>query len=366
MVAISHRLLIDGEQFDANLLAAVQQIEAEDHKHLASMLRLRLSTAVSPQGDSWQYIDDDIFSELVPLELRVSIESRAEETILRAHVISANTIFSNQPGESGLEVVAMDPTVLMNLEQKIRAWPDMSDSDIATAIFQEYGIQPHVDRTQPARDEVRQSCIQRATDIVFLKSLARRNGFDCYVEPNSQNGQLEGHFHPPRLELSPEGVLCVNMHERTNVRSFRTYYDMLRPTACLGYGMVGHEAEEIKIEGSSWQSMGKSPPEKKSNRQMLFNPAGMSDPAELETAIQSEVNRAEWAVSAEGELSASAYNGILRAGRTVLVRGVGKNFSGKYFVEKVLHIINQEGYIQRFLLRRNALGVAGDEDFSDT
>jgi len=49
----------------------------------------------------------------------------------------------------------------------------------------------------------------------------------------------------------------------------------------------------------------------------------------------------------------------------VLVRGAGKQFSGLYYVEKVLHVFTGDGYIQRFSLRRNALGLTKREDFSD-
>jgi len=41
MCGISYALLIKGERASANLLAAIQQIEIEDHANMADMLRLR-------------------------------------------------------------------------------------------------------------------------------------------------------------------------------------------------------------------------------------------------------------------------------------------------------------------------------------
>jgi phage protein D len=47
-----------------------------------------------------------------------------------------------------------------------------------------------------------------------------------------------------------------------------------------------------------------------------------------------------------------------------MVRGVGRQFSGRYYVERVLHTIGGDGaYTQRFTLRRNATGLTGQEDF---
>ena len=47
-----------------------------------------------------------------------------------------------------------------------------------------------------------------------------------------------------------------------------------------------------------------------------------------------------------------------------MVRGVGRQFSGRYYVERVLHTIGGDGtYTQRFTLRRNATGLTGQENF---
>jgi hypothetical protein len=46
-----------------------------------------------------------------------------------------------------------------------------------------------------------------------------------------------------------------------------------------------------------------------------------------------------------------------------MVRGAGRQFSGTYYVQKVLHTLTGDGYTQRFTLRRNALGLSGSESF---
>ena len=75
------------------------------------------------------------------------------------------------------------------------------------------------------------------------------------------------------------------------------------------------------------------------------------------------MDRSAWAIRAEGELSTVTYGGILRAKRPVNVRGAGRQFSGTYYVEKVLHRFQGQGYTQKFTLRRNATGVTGREGF---
>jgi hypothetical protein len=63
-------------------------------------------------------------------------------------------------------------------------------------------------------------------------------------------------------------------------------------------------------------------------------------------------------------VSTAAYGAVIRAKRPILVRGVGQQLSGAYYVERVLHTIKSDGsYLQKFTLRRNALGLKGNEQF---
>ena len=154
MPAVSYALLVNDAPASPELMAAVEQIEVEDHADLADMLRLRVASGVRPDGSGWTLVDDDIFARLVNLKLRVTVGSGPPETLIEAHVIESESDFSNEPGESAFDVVAMDPTVLMNLEEKVRPWPNMTDSDIAEVVFGEYGFDTDLEPSQPAHSEV--------------------------------------------------------------------------------------------------------------------------------------------------------------------------------------------------------------------
>ncbi len=196
---VSYTLLVDGAPADADLLAAVQQIEVEEHTDLAGMIRLQLAVGVSQDGAGWNVVDDDAFERLTRLSLLVTAGTGLPEPLIDAYVIETSIQF-DQPGRSTLEVVAMDATVLMSLEEKIRPWPNMADSDIAVMIFTEYGFLFDVANTQPVRQELDRTTIQRGTDIQFLRRLAARNGFECYVQAGTMAAFTEAHFHPPRLD----------------------------------------------------------------------------------------------------------------------------------------------------------------------
>lgn len=366
MPAVSYTLLIDGVPASPDLLEVIQEIAIEDHARMADMLRIRLSTAVSESGSGWTILDDDLFARLTNIKILVTVGSGPAETLIEAHVIENDTEFSNEPGESVLEVVAMDPTVLMNLEEKVRPWPNMADSDIAGVVFGEYGFDTDTEPTRPPRPEIDHMSTQRGTDIQFLKYLAERNGYECYVEVAPRGGRIEGHFHPPRLETKPQGVLSINMGESTNINSLKASFDMLGPTTAqvTGLDIESHSDQPAAAEDGAAVDLGRAAVlEPDRPRRVLLSQTGLALSGELQTYAQAVVDRSSWAITAEGELNTVAYGGLLRAKRPVLVRGAGRQFSGLYYVEKVLHTLTADTYVQRFTLKRNALGLTQRERF---
>jgi phage protein D len=364
--AVSYTLIVNGSPASSQLVDAIQQIEVEDHARMADMMRLSLAVGVRENGSGWNVLDDGLFGRLTSIGVRVNVGSGSTEPLIDAHVIEANVEFSNEPGRSVLRVVAMDPTVLMNLEEKVRPWPDMADSDIASTIFGEHGFTADVEQTQPSRQEVDHTTIQRGTDIQFLRQLAERNGYECYAETNPRGGQPVAHFHKSRLEQGAQGVLSVNMGQATNVNRFRARYDMLRPTTAqvTGLDVETRSDQPAQVDSPSVRGLGSTPALGGDHpRRVLLSQIGLSQTDELQTYAQAVADGSTWAITAEGELNTVAYGGVLRAKRPVEVRGAGRQFSGTYYAERVLHTLRGDGYTQRFSLRRNALGLTGQERF---
>jgi phage protein D len=92
-------------------------------------------------------------------------------------VLSHRIHLAHGVAESTLEVWGQDGSVLMNREEKVRPFPDMSDSDAAQQVFADYGFTADVETSPTQHLERRHLLMQRSSDIQFLKLLARRNGF---------------------------------------------------------------------------------------------------------------------------------------------------------------------------------------------
>lgn len=366
---VSYTLSVNGSPASSTVLGAVKRVEMEDHAAMADMLKLDLAIAVKDDGSGWTIVDDGVFNRLVKVKLSVTVGSHSSIPLIEAYVVDVDATFSNEPGGSLLRVTAMDPSVLMHLDEKVKAWANMMDSDVASAIFSDaaYGFTPVVDSTGWSRQENDHTLMQRGTDIQFLRRLADRNGYECFVAMNDA-GQVEGHFHHPKRTAQPQGTLTVNMGQSTNVNKFHARFDMLGPATAKAVTLDPDNA--TAQSGSAQQGTessgmgGASTVPSDRPRTMLLSQLAMSQAGEVQRYTQAVVDRSAWSVVAEGELNAVAYGGVLRAKQPVMVRGAGRAFSGRYYVERVLHVIGGDGsYVQRFVLRRNATGLDGQENF---
>lgn len=366
MKAISYILEVDGSPLDTATLEAIQLVEVETHTRLADMLRLRLAIALDASASAWGFLDERIFERLTDIRVSVAVGSGDTTPLIDAKVIEVRPSFANAPGNSYLDVIAMDATVLMNLEEKVRPWPNMADSDIAEAIFGEYGLDTAVEPTQPTRQEDDTTIVQRCSDIQFLRQLADRNGFEVFVETNPDSGAAEGHFHAPRVDETPQGTLSISLAAETNVNTFNARYDMIRPATVSALGLDidtrSNQSAEITAIGleplGDRVALGTDRP-----RHVLLSGTGLALAGELQTSAQAAVDRAAWAITAEGDLNTIAYGDVLRVRRPVMVRGAGTEFSGTYYVDRVHHVFTADGYEQRFALRRNARGVRTQDSF---
>ena len=181
-------------------------------------------------------------------------------------------------------------------------------------------------------------------------------------------GVVEGHFHAPKHDGKPQGTLTVNTGAATNVSRFRAKFDMLGPTTAKAATLDSDSASAQNAQSASAtqsDGMGDAPAVPADRpRTVLLSQLGMAQAGEVQRFAQAVVDRSSWAIVAEGELNTIAYGGVLRAKEPVMVRGVGRQFSGRYYVDRVLHTITGDGsYTQRFTLRRNATGLTGQENF---
>ncbi len=362
MEGAAYTILIAMAPAPPPLVEAVQEIQIDSSLEEASVFRIRFGVTKTEIGD-WSILDLDPFRPFVPVQIRVQRGIGPPEAVINGYVTQHHVTYANEAGGSTLEVTGMDVTYLMNLQETVKPWPNMPDSAIAAAVFGQHAVIPQIDPTSPVLIEPEGTTIQRGTDIRFLRRLARRNGFDCYVQPEPLTGLDQGYFKARQLFGLPQAVLSVSFGTETNVQDFSVRYDLAQPTAALAAGLdvptkspqpaVAPVALELPmgLEGALLRAL--PPP--------IMRPAdtGLPRTADLQKAVQALVDRSAWAIVAEGTVGLDVT--VLRPGGLVNVRGAGRLYNGTYLVTRVRHTISQGHYEQRFEARRNAVTETGAE-----
>lgn len=351
---------IDGEEAD-DLYPDVNLVEVELDDELAAMFRIELVMSLEPDG-TWSHLDDERLTPWRQATIHAGF-SDGTEPLMSGYLTHVRPVFECDESQCRLEVWGLDGSVLMDREEKLKDWPDKKDSDIAAEIFRSYGFRAEVDDTSVVHDQLVSTIIQRETDIQFLRRLALRNGYECFVDGDT------GHFQSPRI-ADDQPVLAVHFGDETNVGWFRVEVDALAEANVAMFQIDRTEKEVLSslVEDSLQPTLGAVvladllPPEVDSGRSYL----GMNvttGTLEMDALCQGLFHRAEWFVTGEGTMAANHYGQVLRPRRTVTIKGVGETHSGRYYVTHVTHSITADGYNQRFRVRRNALLPTGDEDF---
>jgi phage protein D len=373
-----YELSFDGSAADADLYGAVASIEVEETTAGSSFV-LRLALEQDP-GGQWPLLDDDRFAPFTRVGVSIGLPGASVEPVIEGYITDISVRIGAEPGDQQLEVRGSDLGVLLGIEEKVRAWPNVSDSDIAQQILSAYGCTVDAETTAPVRQENETLLVQRATDGDFLRALARRNGFELYASAGSSG--VTCRFGPPKLDGQPQRDLAVRFGDGSNLVSFEVAVSGVRPLAVDATQLDAKTKQDgtASVTDSQLAPLGReqledvigakldaavSPLERQGRLLLLAQPT--ADATELQAVAQGVRDEAAWLIEARGEINAEAYGAVLRVGRLVLVKGAGRRYSGKYYVTRVAHRVAGDGsYSQSFEARRNARELDGSESFGST
>jgi hypothetical protein len=376
------RIWLDGRPLASN--DPVLQVQVEERSDDASSFRLVLD--LSPIEGDWDLLEHGSFAAAVGLpevrlmtrvtiELALAADSGPEiaARVMDGYVTALEPVFGeNRASDSQLIADGLDASCLMHFETLTRDWHGVTDADIARELFAKYGFAvdgDRIDATGTPRDFGRGAFMQRCTDAELLRQLARRNGFECYVEalPGAvaegahPRLQVGGHFRAPRpfdeaglqppLALFPAGAPSLiefrarwDSHQPTRVRGWhlddRSRRVQRSEITAAGYqaggeagGMGTHPRARI-LEERLGAILGGSPPVTAADIQSPWVP---HDQAELGALARADFRAADWFVRGSGTVRGERYGQILRPRRPVELSGAGHLLDGRWYVRTVRH-----------------------------
>jgi phage protein D len=356
------KIEIEGVEFN-DLCPGLVSLKVELDDELASMFRLRLELLQRTDG-TWFYLDDERFVVWKQVTITAGFESGTEE-LISGYITHVKPSFDPDPMQCMLEVWGMDSSILMDREDKLKDWPNKKDSDIAAEIFNLYGFTPEAEDTEVIHDEAVSTVIQRETDIQFLKRLALRNGFECYVEGKT------GFFRSPQVDAKPQPVLAVHFGDETNVNRFSIEVNALAPAnvAMFQVDRANKGILDASAETSQQETLGATDAagilaDGVEPGLVIIGQTVTTGSPEMTALCQGLFHEGEWFVTGEGEIAANQYGHVLKPRSTVTIKGVGETYSGVYYVTHVTHTFTPDGYTQVFRVKRNGLMPTGSEEFS--
>jgi len=336
----------------------------DDHRQAACVCRIKFAITRQPDG-LWTVLDDEGLKLWNKIRISVNVADEKVE-IFNGYITQIKPHIDRDESKSYIEILGMDGTSLMSLEEKIKDWPNITDSDIAAEIFKnpDYNLKPEVEKISVVHDEAVATIIQRETDIQFLKRLARRNGFECFVKGE------KGYFRKPALTGKPMPVLAAFFGKQTSLTSFDARLNAMRPTAVEMHQIdtIRKEIMDAVVESGKQRKLGRDDvlsvkaPNNITSRFHVKH-AVATGQEEMENLCRAVYDEAEWFIEASGEIDTKVYGSVLEVRKLVPVKGVGEIFSGIYYVTKVKHVLKMNQYIQHFVARRNAMAPSGPADF---
>jgi phage protein D len=345
-----------GDQPDAALSDAAW---VEVHERMGEMTKYRIRYDIDvKQGDFPDLTDRSSIDAGNVLAVIAPLKGK-NNYLVKGPVTGQKVYFRHGVGGSYVEVEGSDSSIKMARQTQAVVFTDQTDSDAVSQILgsAQYGFTPDVDSTQAGHFEVKHTLVQRASDLEFVRRLARRNGFMFWVDCDA-TGTETAHFKRPNLSGKSGLNLDINL-DTNNLGSLELSWDVERSTSV--------EAAELNLNDKTvLDGNVSSSPLTSLGSQSLADITGdvrsghlhapVDDAGDLKARGEGALIEAAWFVRATGKTSVNALGDVLRANTIVKLRGVGSRHSGNYYVAAVRHTIDPSAHHMEFELVRNGWG----------
>jgi hypothetical protein len=359
---------IDGVPM-SDLVGKVRRLEVDERADDVSSFHMTLDMA--PGDGDWTQLGDGRFGLLHRVTIGFGLgppDQQApdvKDVVFDGYVTAVEPVFGvDRTSDSSLELFGLDAACLMHLEERQRAFENATDSDVVKRIYEEYGFTTSgdsIEPTAPSRDRDRGTMLQRGTDADFIRMLARRHGFEAYVEHapatvkegGAAAPECVGHFHRPRPDRNPQPALALTPHQAPTLIEMKARWESHRPSEIRGV----HVDERTRRVRSSTISQPRFPRLGPTGRGDIIRsrlptvlptrpalvPVGLQyvdvphEQTEVGDLAWSDFLAGDWLVEATARVRPTLYPQILRARRPVGVAGAGKLLDGTWYVKLVRH-----------------------------
>jgi phage protein D len=344
LLAPSFEILVGERPISAGANASLIGIEISEDFDAPSMVALELENwDLSTSQVSWS--DDDLFDIGKQVEVKLGY-GPSRTSIFVGEITGLEPEFSLAQSPR-LIVRGHDFSHRLMRGTKTRTFTGMPDSRIVEEVARNAKLTVKATPTAEKLDYVLQ---HNQTDLAFIRQRAARIGYEVIVQhktllfrplkPQSQPAVTLN--RKDLLEFSPR-LSTLGMVGEVEVHS----WDAKQKKAIL-LGKASHRDVEALGQTSGVKTAVK---EFGKTTQVIIDPPATTK--EVQAIAQGQLNRiALGYITGDGACSGRP---DLRAGQSIQMNGLGKRFSGVYYVTATTHrFVRDEGYQTQFSVRRNA------------
>ncbi|WP_329477770.1 contractile injection system protein, VgrG/Pvc8 family [Kribbella sp. NBC_01484] len=245
---------------------------------------------------------------------------------------------------------------------KTRTFVDVTDSDIASRIANEAGLQPQTDATDTKHPYVIQANL---SDLDFLLDRARRIRYELLVQGTTlifrkpADGKAKSFtlvWGDPQRGFDPD-------HDTLPLSRFEPVLDALAPaTSVTIRGQDPSTRDPITGTATDADADDTSGTSGAAVANNAFSTAHDATVVDIPVASQAEADEIAKALFNERVSNLVTGRGAcvgtpkIRTGQVVELAGIGPRFSGSYLVTRSTHRLDSSGYETIFSVRRGAVG----------
>lgn len=270
---------------------------------------------------------------------------------------------SRTPGKAILTVTGEDLTRVMDyVDFSFILYPAMPDFARVTLILAKYaplGIIPNVLPSPLIDVPIPTSRIPRqdGKDLGYIQKLADNVGYVFYIDTTPEVGVTRAFWGPKIRAGREQSALSLDFRARRNVEDLSFSYNSEKATLPI---LLLHNVETkvnfpipVPNLNSILQPLAAIPAIPK-NIEPLED-AARYNPIQAALIGLAKAARSSEVATARGRLDVRTYGQVLKARRTVGVRGAGVSFNGLWYVEETTSVMRPGSFTQDFKLSRDGL-----------
>jgi uncharacterized protein len=305
------------------------------------------------RGFLFKYSDSDRFDPGKALELSMGYYGKDAPRVMMTGQITALRPMFPAGGAPTLAVSGLNILHKLRTEPRSQAYENKTDTQVAREIARSLGLEF---KTMPVSGEEPYEYLLQDNqfDIIFLMERARRIGYAIYVDETGAKPALvfarstdvvrptyELRYGWSLIDFKPD-LTTANQVAEVTVRAWdKLHKEKIEEKATRA---------EIKVKGVGEKGGQAAIEEAFKQRREIIATKPVESRAEAKTlALRTLEENAKDMVKATGSTVGLP---DLRAGSVVMITGVGRRFSGRYFVTGTTHTIGDSGYTTQFECRR--------------